>query len=104
MIGSTEFRWDPPEPGAEERTEQLLPYLHELVESGSTWDFAPSVPFVIVPMTADEKATDPKKGKVHTVWDVDGAAIFAENPSAFWNALPDCQERQLDYLRVKEEG
>jgi hypothetical protein len=27
VIGSVEFRWDPPEPGAEERTEQLLPYL-----------------------------------------------------------------------------
>ncbi len=104
MIGSTEFRWDPPEPGAEDRTEQLLSYLHELMESGVKWAFAPSEKFAIEPMNAEEKYTDPKKGKVYTRWDVDGAAIFAENPGAFWDALTACQDRQLEALKVKEEG
>src|SRR5437016_11666825 len=42
VIGSVEFRWDPSVPGAEERTNQLLPYLHELLEAGASWPFAPA--------------------------------------------------------------
>lgn len=100
-IGSIEFRWNPPEVGAEERTEQLLPYLHELLESSPNWVYAPAEPFVIQTLTAEEKATDPE-GKSFTLWDVDGWALFAQNPGAFWAALPACQERQLASLKIEE--
>lgn len=101
-IGSLEFRWDPREPGAEERTNQLLPYLHELLGAGPGWPFAPSEPFVIKVLNADEKGTD-AKGKSYPIWDVDGWAIFAKNPAAFWAALPACQQRQAESLEVEEE-
>jgi len=101
-IGSMEFRWDPPQPGAEERTNQLLAYLHELVEEGPGWAFAPSERFVIQVLNAEEKGTD-AKGKSYPVWDVDGWAIFAVNPTAFWAALPACQERQSASLEVEED-
>ncbi len=103
VIGSTEFRWAPDEPGAEERTHQLLPYLRELLEVGPDWPYAPAEPFVVRALNAEEKATGPK-GKTYTVWDVDGSAIFAANPAAFWAALPACQERQHASLEVEEEG
>jgi hypothetical protein len=101
MIGSTEFRWDPPEPGAEERTNQLLPYLKELLESGPDWPYAPAQAFSIQTLCADEKDTAPR-GKTDTVEEVDGWAVFASDPAAFWAALPACQERQLAALDVQE--
>jgi hypothetical protein len=101
VIGSTEFRWDPDEPDAEERTNALLPYLRELLEAGPGWPFGPAEPFVAVPLRAEETATD-RKGKTYTLWDVDGWAIFARRPEAFWAALPACQQRQLDALDVEE--
>jgi hypothetical protein len=101
VIGSTEFRWDPPEPGAAERTDALLPYLKELVNQGPGWAFAPPVPFALQTLCAEEKATD-RRGKSFTLWDVDGWAVFAQDPAAFWAALPDCQERQLTALDLGE--
>jgi hypothetical protein len=103
VIGSTEFRWDPPVEEAAERTEELMPYLKELLESGPGWPFAPTTPFAAQALTADEKAAD-KKGKQYLVWDVDGWVLFAEDPAAFWVALPDCMERQLRSLDVEEGG
>jgi hypothetical protein len=97
MIGSIEFRWDPEQPDAEDRTHQLLPYLHELLQGGQDWPFAPKESFTIVPLSAEEKATD-DRGRTHTLWDVDGWAVFAADPAAFWAALPACQERQLGAL------
>lgn len=102
VIGSTEFRWNPPEEGAAERTEQLLSYLKELVESGPDWPFAPAQAFVIRPLSAEEKATDPK-GKAYTLWDVDGWAIFAADPAAFWAALPASREQWRRALDVGVE-
>ena len=102
VIGSTEFRWDPPEPAAAERTEQLLPYLRELVNAGADWPFAPAHPFVVRLLTAEEKVTD-AKGRTNPVWEVDGWAVFASDPSVFWAALPACQERQLAGLEIPEE-
>jgi hypothetical protein len=102
VIGSTEFPWNPPDLDAG-FVESLLPYLRELLNSGRNWAFAPAEGFVIRTLSAEEKATD-KKGKSYVVWDVDGWALFAENPSAFWAALPACQERQLEALRVEEES
>src|SRR6516165_7907523 len=60
VIGSTEFRWDPPKPGAVEPTDELLPYLRELVAQGKNWAFAPAVPFALQQLSAEEKATDGK--------------------------------------------
>src|SRR3954466_6513091 len=60
VIGSTEFRWDPPEPGAPERTEALLPYLKELIHQGSGWAFAPATPFALRMFSAEEKGTNPR--------------------------------------------
>jgi hypothetical protein len=102
MIGSIEFRWDFPRPNAEEDAEQLLPYLHELVEGGPNWPFAPAEPYVIQRLNAEEKASD-ARGKSYTLWDVDGWAVFASNPAAFWAALPACQERQLASLKMGDE-
>lgn len=102
VIGSTEFRWDPPEPGAAERTEQLLPYLRELVNDGDGWPFAPAQPFVVRLLTAEEKGTD-AQGKTYLLWEVDGWAVFTPDPSAFWAALPACQERQLASLEMPED-
>jgi hypothetical protein len=101
MIGSVEFRWDFSQPDAEQFTNSLLPYLHELVERGPNWAFAPAEPFVIGRLSAEEKAKD-SRGKVFTLWDVDGWAIFAANPTAFWTALPARQELQLRSLEVDE--
>jgi hypothetical protein len=101
-IGSIEFRWDPDEPGAAERTERLLPYLRELLEAGPRWPYAPAEPFVISTLNADEKATD-ARGRTYPLWDVDGWAIFAANPAAFWAALPGCQERLAKSLEVDDE-
>jgi hypothetical protein len=117
VIGSTEFGWQPPgreeEPSEPESSAtdlpedpsltlparmglpgapQMLAYLRELVSSGSEWPFAPSEPFVVQTLCAEEKATD-RRGKEYTVWDVDGWAIFAQDPAAFWAALPDCLGR-----------
>jgi hypothetical protein len=100
-IGSIELRWDPPEPGAEERSDRLLDYLRELANNGPGWPFAPAEPFALQPLSADEKALDPR-GHAYTLWDVDGWAVFAQDPAAFWAALPACQEKQLAGLEVEE--
>ncbi len=101
MIGSVKFRHDAEGPSAEERTDQLLPYLQELLEAGPGWAFGPAEPHVIQRLSAEEKATD-SRGKSFTVWDVDGWAVFARNPARLWAQLPSCQERQLAALEVDE--
>jgi hypothetical protein len=103
QIGSVELRWDPPGDGAAERTEELLPYLRELLGAQPGWPFAPPVDFRALPLFAEEKARD-KRGKEYTVWDVDGWAVFAADPAAFWDALPACQAQQLASLEVRWEG
>jgi hypothetical protein len=102
-IGSTEFHWQLGGPEADAVVEPLLPYIHELLEAGVNWPFAPKEPFVVLSMNAEEKKIDPKRGKEYTVWDVDGWAIFAEQPAAFWAALPACQERLLASMDVEDE-
>jgi hypothetical protein len=102
-IGSAELRWAPPEPGAAERTEKLLPYLRELVNAGAGWPFAPAEPFAVRLLSAEEKGTD-AKGRTYPLWEVDGWAVFAPDAAAFWAALPACQEKQLEGLKVPEEG
>jgi hypothetical protein len=102
VIGSVELRWDPPEPDAAERTEQLLPYLKLLVSANPGWTFAPAVDFRVLDLTAEEKAVD-KRGKAYTKWDVDGWVIFARDPAAFWAALPDCHERHLASMEVPRD-
>ncbi|MBI1915505.1 MAG: hypothetical protein HYS12_12335 [Planctomycetes bacterium] len=101
-IGSTEFRWEPPGAGAAERTEALLPYLKELVHQGPGWAFAPPTPFALQMLSAEEKGTD-QRGRSYTMWDVDGWAVFAENPTAFWAALTECQQRQLASLEMPND-
>jgi hypothetical protein len=100
IIGSGEFRWDPPTRGAAERTADLLPYLKELLESGPGWPFAPQVPFSIQTLSGEVTAKAPD-GKVYPKWDVDGWGIFAEDPAAFWAALPECAARQNAALDVQ---
>src|SRR5438128_11266281 len=58
VIGSTEFRWDSAGPDGEERTAPLMPYLHELLEAGPGWSFAPAVPFAVQRLSAEAKAKD----------------------------------------------
>jgi hypothetical protein len=99
VIGSTEFRWNPPEPGVADRAEGLLPYLRELVNQKPGWVFAPSVPIAVRTLSAEEKRED-KNGHLHTLWDVDGWAIFAADVAAFWQELPACQQRQRESLWV----
>lgn len=101
LIGSTEFRWNPPEPGTADRVEELLPYLKELANQGSSWAFAPPVPFTLGVLLTEEKRPD-DAGRMHTLWDVDGWAIFAPDATAFWAALPACQEQQRESLSVKQ--
>ena len=50
-------------------------------------------------LNAEERATD-GKGKSHLVWDVDGWAVFAQDPAGFWAQLPACRERWLASLEV----
>jgi hypothetical protein len=102
MIGSTEFRWDHPALAGVEGELPLTDYLRELAGSGPGWDFAPAQPFHARPISADQKKTD-RKGKPHPVWEVDGAALFAQNPPAFVAELPACRDRQLAGLKVKPE-
>jgi hypothetical protein len=102
-IGSLEFRWDPAEPGAAGRTERLLPYLRELLRQGPGWAFAPAEPFAVQTVNAEEKGAD-AQGRTYPVWDVDGWAVFAANPAAFWAALPACQEGQRSGLELDEGG
>src|SRR6516225_4435557 len=82
VIGSTEFRWDHPDFGAVDGEHTLTSFLKELASMGIAWEFAPAEPFVVQEITAEEKATS-KKGRQYTVWDVDGAALFARDARAF---------------------
>lgn len=99
VIGSSEFNWYPDAAGDEEQTEPLVPYLRELANQGTAWAFAPDVPFGLATLSAEEKATD-ARGRSYTASDVDGCAIFAQDPAAFWAAVPACQQRQLSGLNV----
>jgi hypothetical protein len=78
--------------GAPEEPDSLIAYLKELVNSGKRWEFAPPEPFEIESLSADAKDTD-AKGKEYPLWDVDGAAVFARNPTAFLASLHACQAR-----------
>ncbi len=99
LIGSSEFRWGPP--GPVENIEELVPYLKELANQGQGWPFAPPVPFVLRPLTAEGQSGD-AAAEAASSWDIDGCTVFAQDPSAFWAALPDCQQRQLEGLRIDE--
>jgi len=101
VIGSTEFRYAPPAAGDDDRQQDLLSYLQELAQQGAAWPFAPPVPLAIQPLSAEEKTTD-AKGRSHTVWDVDGVAIFAQDGTAFWSAVPECRQRQLASMEMGE--
>jgi hypothetical protein len=101
VIGSTEFRWDHPDLGAVDGEHHLTSYLKELVNSGPAWEFAPAAVCDVKQINAEEKAPGPKKGKEHTVWDIDGWALFAQNSAEFLAQLPGCQERQLAGLKMK---
>ncbi len=101
LIGSSEFRWNPPDPGTEETVAGLLPFLKELANQGQGWAFAPPVPFVLRPLTAEGQSSGSPESSSSS-WDIDGCTIFAQNPMAFWAALPACQERQLESLRVDD--
>jgi hypothetical protein len=103
IVGSTEFRWEPPAAGSAAQVEGLLPYLRELARQGKGWPFAPPVPFDLEPLAADERARD-NDGREHITWDVDGWVIFAEDPAGFWARLPDCQRQQREALRVVPVG
>lgn len=99
VVGSSEFNWYPDSAGGEEQTEPLVPYLRELANQGTAWAFAPDVPFELATLSAEEKAAD-SRGRPYTAIDVDGCAVFAQDPAAFWAAVPDCQQRQLTDLNV----
>ena len=101
VVGSSDFTWYPPDAGDAEHIEALTPYLHELAQQGSTWAFAPDVPFGLATLSAEEKATN-ACGKSYTASDVDGSAVFAQDPAAFWAAVPTCQQRLLAGLNVEE--
>jgi hypothetical protein len=78
--------------GASEAPHDQTAYLKELVNAGKDWEFAPPVPFEIASLSAEQKAAD-SKGREYTLWDVDGAAVFARTASAVLEALPECQAR-----------
>ena len=99
-IGSVEFCWSPNEPDRAAGDDPLLPYLRELVRAGSSWAYAPGVPFVVQTLNAEERVAD-SHGKPQLLWDVDGWAIFASDPAGFWAALPDCQQRQLASFKME---
>jgi hypothetical protein len=99
VVGSSDFNWYPPETGDEGQIESLMPYLRELANQGTAWAFAPDVPFGLETLSAEEKATD-ARGHSYTASDVDGCAVFAQEPAAFWAAVPECQQRQLTGLNV----
>jgi len=101
VIGSTEFRWLSDSRDTEDRIGSIEPYLRELLESGPAWEFAPPVPFVAQPLSAEGKALD-AKGAAYTAWEVDGYCIFAENPATFWASLPACHQRHLASMNLEE--
>jgi hypothetical protein len=101
VIGSTEFRWLFGNPDNEDGIGPIGPYLGELVESGPGWEFAPPIPFVVQRLSAEGKAND-AKGASYTAWEVDGYCIYAEDPAAFWAALPSCHQRHLASLHLEE--
>jgi hypothetical protein len=98
VIGSTDLQWGGP-PSADQGTEALIPFLKELSLQGVGWEFAPGTPFALETLSAEEKTTD-AKGKTYTARDVDGSAIFAQSPAAFWAAVPECQQKQLAGLAL----
>jgi hypothetical protein len=103
VIGSIDLNWNPFGPEGEERLQSLLPYLNELVEHGPGWDFSPPEPFVQQLIDTEETASD-ASGRTWTPWEVDGWALFAANPAAFWAALPACQQRHLTALEARDQG
>lgn len=100
VIGSTDLQWGAPATFDAERLEALTPYLKELARQGATWAFAPNVPLAQEALSHEEKATG-ARGKSYTAVEVDGTAVFAQEPAAFWAAVPVCQQRQLAGLNVK---
>jgi hypothetical protein len=102
VIGSTEFGWDHPRLGATVDNTPLTDYLRELANSGRSWAFAPSGPFEVKQISAEEKAKD-RKGKEYTLWDIDGWAIFAQNAGAFVTQVPDCLGKQLAGWKIEPE-
>jgi hypothetical protein len=56
---------------------------------------------VVQRLSAEGKANN-AKGASYTAWEVDGYCIFAEDPAAFWAALPPCHQRHLASLHLEE--
>lgn len=88
VIASSELHWEHPILSETEIDSDIAreEYFAELTQHGMEWDFAPSVPFTLVQIWDENKTTD-SKGKEHADWDVDGWAIFAEDPKACVEAI-----------------
>jgi hypothetical protein len=102
VIGSTELRWSPDLPESDKGVQQFEPYLHELLEAGPDWEFAPQMTFAVQPMNAESTAHD-VNGVRYTAWVVNGWSLFASDLASFWSALPACHQRHLESLRMEGE-
>jgi hypothetical protein len=88
MIGSTEFEWQHPSLAAREDVQELRAFLKDLVGAEPNWEFAPSEAHAVRPITRD--GTIMQDGKVYPQWEVEGAAVFAQDAAAFVERLPAC--------------
>lgn len=100
LIGSLEMHWESPHPDLQ-FSRELESYLKELVNKGPKWAFAPRCGFELKLLSAEEISG---KGKEGQLCEVDGWAIFAEDPQAFWAALPACCNDHLASLEPPDEN
>jgi hypothetical protein len=74
----------------------------ELVNQGPKWAFAPPCRFELKVLSAEESSG---QGQDSQFGEVDGWAIFAEDPQAFWAALPAaCNDHLASLEPPYEDG
>ena len=96
MIGSVETHHD-----SEERTNELLPYLHELLEAGPGWALGPAEPASFGRSARRKKPATPGARALRSGMWTAGPSLPGTRPGS-GRPLPSCQERQLAALEVDE--
>lgn len=91
IVGSTEFEWQHPGLVVGDDAHAIQAYLKELVTAGGGWELAPSERHTVRVISADHNVSE--NGKSYPDWEIEGTALFADNPLTFIESLPASQAR-----------